>query len=379
MSELAVIHSGELSELDPYERIGTAIALAESFSDLSHVNTQLEAFRLAARRADLSRQDQNRLGFLHIQWTAKVGELRRAIPADPGGRPKKNSAPNGPSLGKAQADAEAGIGKNTGKRCEVVSEIPEQVKVEYYKEAEQKEEVVTISGLINAAKKVEKQAKKDAKIAARIAPDGFTVAGSYSLHNSSVLDAINLVEPNSVDWIITDPPYPKEFVGVFDDLAAFASHALKPGGSLVAMTGHSYLPEYIASLCRHLNYHWCCAYLTPGGQAVHVFPKKVNVFWKPLLWFVKGKYEGDTIGDVCKSDVNNNDKDHHHWGQSESGMADMINKFTRSGDLVCDPFLGGGTTAIVSLELGRRFIGFDIDASAINTTKKRIEEFSDGA
>ena len=56
---------------------------------------------------------------------------------------------------------------------------------------------------------------------------------------------------------------------------------------------------------------------------MQVFPRKVNTFWKPLLWFTKGDYTREWIGDVCKSQTNDNDKRFHQWGQSLSGMADV--------------------------------------------------------
>jgi site-specific DNA-methyltransferase (adenine-specific) len=180
----------------------------------------------------------------------------------------------------------------------------------------------------------------------------------------------------SLDVIVTDPPYPAEFLPEFDKLGAFAAAKLHDGGSLVCMSGQSYLPQVIASLYPHLVYQWTAAYLTPGGQAVQLWDRKVNTFWKPLLWFVKGEYTGDWIGDVCKSDVNDNDKRFHDWGQSESGMVDVLRRFTRAGDLVCDPFCGGGTTGIAALSLGRRFLGIDRDEQSIATTSQRLNEAS---
>jgi DNA modification methylase len=79
------------------------------------------------------------------------------------------------------------------------------------------------------------------------------------------------------------------------------------------------------------------------------------------------------IGDVTRSDVNDNDKDHHHWGQSESGMADLVNRLTKPGQLVCDPFVGGGTTALMALALNRRFIGCDVDKAAVRETLTRAK------
>lgn len=45
---------------------------------------------------------------------------------------------------------------------------------------------------------------------------------------------------------------------------------------------------------------------------------------------------------------------------------------TRPGDLVFDPFVGGGTTAVVAKKLGRRFLGCDINPKYIRIAKERL-------
>lgn len=188
----------------------------------------------------------------------------------------------------------------------------------------------------------------------------------------SPISELRLDEP--ADAIVTDPPYPREYLDTWTELAAFAARSLKPGGSLLAMSGQSYLPEIYTALSSQegLTYRWTIAYLTPGGQATQLWDRKVNTFWKPVLWFVADGHEGDWVGDVVRSDVNDNDKFFHHWGQSESGMADLIDRTTKPGDLICDPFLGGGTTGYVAAGMGRRFIGADIDPACVNLSKERM-------
>ena len=39
----------------------------------------------------------------------------------------------------------------------------------------------------------------------------------------------------------------------------------------------------------------------------------------------------------------------------------LIGNSTRPGDIVLDPFLGSGTTAIACMELGRKYIGYEIN------------------
>ena len=58
---------------------------------------------------------------------------------------------------------------------------------------------------------------------------------------------------------------------------------------------------------------------------------------------------------------------------------ELIKRFilasTNEGDVVADYYLGSGTTCEVALELGRKFIGCDINPRAIEITKERIKRF----
>lgn len=222
----------------------------------------------------------------------------------------------------------------------------------------------------SAIKEHKKQVKAEAKA---VVPELPNIEERYALHLCSVSELASHVAPDSLDCIITDPPYPQQYLHVYSELSAFAAKALKPGSSLLCMVGQSYLPEIISRLSEHLTYHWTLAYLTPGGQSAQLWQRNVNTFWKPVLWFTKGKYQGDWNGDVVQSKPNGNDKEHHEWGQSVSGMLELVERFSYPGELICDPFLGGGTTAYVALKTNRTFVGCDISEKAVSTSRKRIE------
>src|SRR5262245_28706384 len=62
--------------------------------------------------------------------------------------------------------------------------------------------------------------------------------GSYAVHHVDINGVTPEMVPDaSVDAIITDPPYPPEFLPTFSDLSRFAARVLKPGGWCVVMTG----------------------------------------------------------------------------------------------------------------------------------------------
>jgi DNA modification methylase len=52
--------------------------------------------------------------------------------------------------------------------------------------------------------------------------------------------------------------------------------------------------------------------------------------------------------------------------------ARLIELYTYRGDLVLDPFVGSGTTAVAAVMTGRHFVGYDLDASYIELAEKRV-------
>lgn len=170
----------------------------------------------------------------------------------------------------------------------------------------------------------------------------------------------------SIDLILTDPPYPAEFLPLWSDLAIHAKRLLAPTGLLAAMSGQLHLPEVYQRLGEHLPYRWTMAYLMAGAANI-VHTRRVSTMWKPVLVY------GSTdrrLHDVARSDAG--DKQYHGWGQSESGFAELLRLLADPGQTVLDPFLGGGTTGVVAAAYGCHFIGCDIDGDAVAVAVKRL-------
>lgn len=55
-------------------------------------------------------------------------------------------------------------------------------------------------------------------------------------------------------------------------------------------------------------------------------------------------------------------------------MQELVELFTFPGDLICDPFLGSGTTGIAAVKLGRRFTGIEMDPGYFDLSCRRISE-----
>jgi DNA modification methylase len=49
--------------------------------------------------------------------------------------------------------------------------------------------------------------------------------------------------------------------------------------------------------------------------------------------------------------------------------------FTKEGDIVLDPFIGSGTTAVACKLTKRKFIGFEIDKKYCRLAAKRLRSF----
>ncbi len=237
------------------------------------------------------------------------------------------------------------------------------------------EETIATVGKPRSVRELRREASRRQKEARCAIPEELPKIGErFSLFCSDVRDMP--IEQESVDCIITDPPYPEEFLECFEWLAESAARWLKPGGTLAVMSGQTHLPDVFKRLCSQpdLQYRWTISYLTPGGQAAQIFPRKVNSFWKPVIVLQKKMEPAAWIGDVCSSAPNDNDKRFHHWGQSESGIATLVEKLSQPGDVICDPFLGGGTTALVAVQMNRLFIGGDIDSNNVRIASARLSE-----
>lgn len=366
----------EQTSLAIMERAATMLAEAGTIQKVREFKNLALVASDWARRQKLGKKVIGQAQSYALEAERKLGTMLKATPRAKGGQPHQKRAKSTctPAAQVEPTLAEIGVSRKEAAAARAVATLP----TKEFEELRLTVEAGEMSAH-EAAKKAQKKAKKKKRAAAKTSiPDDLPAATErYRVFQANIQQDVDMPDDDSLDFIITDPPYPKKYLPLYGDLGAFAARTLKPGGSLVCMVGQSYLPDVLAGLSNHMHYQWTLAYLTPGGQAVQLWDRKVNTFWKPLLWFVKGKYEGEWIGDVCRSAVNDNDKDHHHWGQSESGMADIIERFTLPGQIICDPFCGGGTTGVVAVQMKRLFVGFDIDAEAIKTTIIRLAEIHD--
>lgn len=179
------------------------------------------------------------------------------------------------------------------------------------------------------------------------------------------------IPDNSIDLIFTDPPYIKKYMHLYGWLAEEASRVLKPGGFCLAYAGVYYKLQVMEYLSQHLDYFWDFVSVGAGAAPI-MWQRKIISRHKSILAFSKGP--GLPRTNVLSMWVGSGeDKRFHTWGQDESTARYYIDCFSRPGQIIWDPFCGGGTTPYVCKVLDRNFIAYEIDPDQAEIANRRLE------
>lgn len=223
-----------------------------------------------------------------------------------------------------------------------------------------------------AYQEIKKEEKKEAvKIErSRLAEIGKDKKIDVDFRLGDFEEILSDIPDGSVDCIITDPPYPQEYIECWTKLSRFAKRVLKPNGFCIAYSGQMYLPEVIKRMNENLDYYWTFA-VYHEGQTQIVNGVNLICRWKPVLIFQNGKKKiSNTIQDYFISEQR--EKTGHDWQQSQSGVGYLVEMFTKVGDLVCEPFAGSGTTINVCVDKKRKIIAAEIDEQTYNIAKANL-------
>ena len=219
------------------------------------------------------------------------------------------------------------------------------------------------------------------------------------------------IESNSVDLIVTDPPYNlnKDYGNncdklEFDEYLDFsrewireAVRVLKPEGTMYVFMGMKYISYIHNILEQEMGMYfnsWITWYYTQGiGKTKGYSPRHDDI-----LMFTKDKkfkFNLDEIRVPQKyyRSVNNmrganpgnvwefshmhycNKNRMKHPTQKPEGLYErMILASSDEGDVVLDPFLGSGTLLRVCQNTNRNGIGIDINPEYIQMSKERLEK-----
>lgn len=182
-------------------------------------------------------------------------------------------------------------------------------------------------------------------------------------------ELIDTIPSDSIDMIMTDPPYVEKDIHLLWWMNRDLPRVLKPGGFLMFYIGNYFLQRAMEAI-TNLNYYWMCASMTPDARPMH-FSRRVFNGFKPVLIYSKGPARPRQPFNDVFTGVRN--KRWHIWGQSEELTRYYLELLTFPGAHILDPFSGGGTTAYVCSQIDRRCTAFELDPAAYDSSVKRLE------
>lgn len=201
-----------------------------------------------------------------------------------------------------------------------------------------------------------------------------THLGPYPLDSIITGDARELAQAipdESVDLIFTDPPYHKRYLPFYGWLGQEARRVLKPDGFLLTYCGNAYKNQCIRQLDdSEMLFFW--DYQTIDYPACMVWDRWTTAQTKSILAYRKtdGSKPRTTVLGLWRG--TGQDKLYHAWGQDESTARYFVDCFTTLGQVVFDPFVGGGSTAAACYVIGRHWLGFEIDPDTAERARERV-------
>lgn len=231
-------------------------------------------------------------------------------------------------------------------------------------------------------------------------------------HNADCFDVLPALSEDSVDLVITDPPYnmtacswDKSF-----DVKLWWSEikrVCKKDANIVVFSKQPFTTLLNSSNLPMFKYEliWCkqqatnpmCAKkrIMPIHENISVFYKKLGTY-NPQMVYGKSNYKGfkgdKPIGEIygvkksehrdCSDGSRyptsvlyyNNVRNAVHPTQKPVDLLEFLVKtYSNEGDVVLDPFMGSGTTGVACLNTGRSFIGVEKDEKYFNVANGRLK------
>ena len=203
-------------------------------------------------------------------------------------------------------------------------------------------------------------------------PTPYYEQDGITIYHADCRDILPLLEPGSIDLVLTDPPY-----GIAD---------IWMGGS-----GHGWGK---ASLAQPLRNSWdgqppdnetlmrCIRAgknaVVWGGNYFDLPPSRGWLVWnKPERGFTLAEAElawtnRDAV--IRVGDFNRSDPDREHPTQKPIKLMRWCLSFFPEAQSIIDPFMGSGTTLRAAKDLGRRAIGIELEERYCEIAAKRLQQ-----
>ena len=222
------------------------------------------------------------------------------------------------------------------------------------------------------------------------------------IYNKDVLELMKTMSDESIDLIVTDPPYkvtargnagnsggmmqdklsmqgkifrhndikPSEYIPEFYRL-------LKDGSHCYIMTNHVNLHEML-NVAKESGFHFIKSLVWNKGNKI--MGQYYMSQFEYILFFRKGR--GKKINKCGTADIleipnkktkGEDGKNIHDTEKPVELMKVLIENSSNIDEVVFEPFMGVGSTIMACIELDRKYIGCEIDEKYYNIAKNRIE------
>lgn len=201
------------------------------------------------------------------------------------------------------------------------------------------------------------------------------------IYNKDCLDGIKNIDNESIDLVLTDPPYGLNKEGIYNDnnLSLFYSilpecyRVLKKDSFFITFFSTKYIPSLFTN--NPFTYFWQIVLYCPNGSVSSSigYTKYMSVFvftkGKPKLVKQNKDIFIDTPGRKIEPREGFID---HPTPKPTRFIIELLEMFSKEGELVLDPFIGSGSTAVACQDLRRDFIGFEINPYYYEIANKRL-------
>lgn len=221
------------------------------------------------------------------------------------------------------------------------------------------------------------------------------------IYNTDCLEFMAKMEDRSVDLIITDPPYELGLYGAGISKGRIYQNQNGEFGAITQGFNIKAVLNECERICKLVNIFMFCSNkqisrIMSWGEE-RGYSATCLVWHKPnAIPFTNGTWKSDleycihikAKGALCqgkgaiKSKLFTRNCRKSQFGHPTEKPLELIQKFiligSNKGDVVFDPFMGSGTTAVACQELGRNFIGCEIEAKYCQIAEKRVANTQKG-
>jgi site-specific DNA-methyltransferase (adenine-specific) len=195
----------------------------------------------------------------------------------------------------------------------------------------------------------------------------------------------------SFDLVLTDPPY--GINGGRGGTSKKRGRGNYVGAFTAEMDTAEYVAEAIVPIVKECLRRSRSGIVTPGNKNLCLYPQPDGfgvmfqpqgsgaqrwgwVDGQPIFYYGVSPTQGIPPLTACSFRVTASDetKNGHPCPKPLSFWKKLLEKGSRSGELVLDPFMGSGTTLVAAKQLGRKAVGIEIEEKYCEIAVKRLAQ-----